>query len=322
MSLDLRVLNVSASNIATFNDCAARLFHEHQRYPDGLLPTDQIPATVSTAVHDALMNYHRQIGQELRLNRLPTIELSRARLRRQIEIQFWRRRLDRSDSAIAARLGKLAEGIDRAADLVLEGADRWAIDSNGSVLAWVENKLDHGPEVQAIELAPGFLVRTRPDVLGIRVLGDGQLRILVRDYKAKKDVIDPAFDTGILLRAIWTVLELRNPRCRWFLTNRNVQVDADHIDLETVNVMHPSDGDFLRSATLGTARILEFRDQFIETMCDMAPVLETQTADEVLASPNGLCHNWCSFMNRCAPGMDHVRMYYGEDVLRLRLAQA
>jgi hypothetical protein len=174
--------------------------------------------------------------------------------------------------------------------------------------------------VRAIQLETGALVRTRPDVIGLRVADDGLFRAIVRDYKAKSQPVHPRFDSGILLRGIWVALELSNPRCHWFLDGRELPLDTATVDLETVNLMHAKGDEFLVQATLSVEQLLEERDHFVATMQEMGMALEAAGAQEVIASPGGLCAQWCPFLRYCAPGQAHVRKYVGEDALRERLA--
>jgi hypothetical protein len=125
---------------------------------------------------------------------------------------------------------------------------------------------------------------------------DGQYRPVVRDYKAKGQIVDPLFDSGILLRGIWAALEIQNPRCRWFLAGRSLSLDVTQIDLETVNLMHASGDEFHLRATLAVERLMQERDRFVATMQEMAMVRGIVSADDVLASPSGLCGQWCPFL--------------------------
>ena len=43
--------------------------------------------------------------------------------------------------------------------------------------------------------------------------------------QSEVSIVDPLFDSGILLRGIWALLEIEQPRCRWFLTGRGIEVD-------------------------------------------------------------------------------------------------
>ena len=319
----LEKVSCSASELGTFADCEARYYHGLQRYATGVLPTDRIPADVSSAVHDALMVYHRAVEQAHVKGGLPSVDAAQARLRAEIAKQLGRKRLNAAHPEVADRLAKLARGIDRVAELIVTDAPGWAVDcATGDLLVWEEAPLDHGPGIQAVELAPRFLVRTRPDVIGLRMVGQDRYRAVVRDFKARTEVVDPEYDDGILVRAIWVMLELKNPRCRWFPGRRVVPVDTSGVHVETVNMMHADGGDFLLRASLSERQLLVHRDRIAGTMREMGQVQQAASADEVKASPNGLCRDWCPFLNRCPEGMAHVRKYYGEEALDARLGEA
>ncbi|HUZ29984.1 MAG TPA: hypothetical protein VMU90_12125 [Solirubrobacteraceae bacterium] len=64
---------------------------------------------------------------------------------------------------------------------------------------WVEPALDHGPGVPAVQLGQGLVCPTRPDVIGPRRNAhdpDGPARVVIIDYKLRRQVIHPAFDPG------------------------------------------------------------------------------------------------------------------------------
>jgi hypothetical protein len=315
-------ITVSASGIVSFEECQAQFFHSQQRYAD-LLETDRVAAAASSAIHDALMAHHRQIVQSLRNGNLPSSADSRQRVRALLEYSLRTKRLDPVEADVAVRLAKLDAGIDRTADLILADVSTWVRQPGHALpLVWVEASLDHGPSVRAVELAPGFLVRTRPDVIGLRRTESGRVRVFIRDFKAKNEAVDPRFDTGILVRAVWVMLELMQPRCRWFLPVHAADMDVSTVELETVNLMHAESDQFLARTTLGQTQVLAERDRLIEVLKSMDGVIGSGSAEQVLASPNGLCLRWCPYLNHCQPGQDHVLMYYGEDVLVARLGTA
>src|SRR5439155_20886842 len=106
-----------------------------------------------------------------------------------------------------------------------------------------------------------------------RELGNGQYRAVVRDFKARGEVVDPALDLGVLVRAVWVILELRHPRCRWFLAGRNLPIDPDAVDVATVNLMFAAGGDFLGRATLSADRLLRHCDRLVESIARMGETL-------------------------------------------------
>jgi hypothetical protein len=312
---------VSASELSTIHDCEARFFHERQKYSSGLLSTDRIAADVSMAFHDAAMDIHRRMERRLRVGQLPSDAEVRFRLREVFDDNLFKKGFRRSNPAVAERLGQMDAGIDRVADLILADAPGWASDPTHSVpLVWVEAALDHGPTIRAVEIVPGRLVSTRPDVIGLRKNRDGRYRAIVRDFKAKGQIVRPEADYGILVRGLWVLTEIQNPRCQWFIANRGIELDHSSITLETVNVMFSGDDEsFIVRADLTAPDLEEARDRVLTTLDRADNILAATCADDVEASPGNLCLKWCPFLNRCEAGQDHVRRYSGEDELNARL---
>lgn len=321
MAVTISELSFTASEIGTYEGCAARFYHGTQRYTSGLLPTNQTAADVGSTVHDALMELHRQIEQQYRRGKQPETGAEWEHLRNLLSTSLRKRRLDHRNAGVQARLESAKAGLRRAVGLIIDDMPRWLLDpERRQLLVWVESPLNHGLDVKAVELEPGYLVRTRPDLIGLRLNQTGSCRPLVRDYKTRVQAVHPAFDTGILIRAIWVLAELRHPRCVWFMKGRALEVDAASIDLETVNLLHGDGEEFILRATLSEHDLLEQRDRLVETMRGMASVLQAETAGEVLASPGDLCLDWCQYLAYCPAGMDHVSKYAGEEALAQRLA--
>jgi hypothetical protein len=323
LSLAIPISKTSASEIAMVEDCKARYLHTMRRYLHALLPTDTVAADVSSAVHDALMIFHRQLEQELRSGTLPSIPGGRARLRMLVDQQLRRKRLSNTYPDVAKRIARLQLGLDRTADLVLDDMPFWARDPRTQdALVWVEGTLDHGRGVHGVQLQPGYIVRTRPDVIGIRPDDRGTFRVVVRDFKAKGQIVDPQFDTGILLRGIWAALELMDPRCEWFLSGRTIDVDTSSVQLETINLLHGSSSEFTVRRIVSVAQLMQERDRFVPIIDEMNALKQVTDAGQVLASPTALCLNWCPFLGYCQAGQAHVRKYFGEEALLARLAEA
>ncbi|MGI8549845.1 MAG: hypothetical protein ACR2PL_03450, partial [Dehalococcoidia bacterium] len=180
---------------------------------------------------------------------------------------------------------------------------------------------DHGPGTKCVMLTDDYQLRTRPDVIGLKVAANGLGRAVVRDYKAKNEVVNPAFDTGIISRALWVLAELRDSRCRWFLGDSGISVDNSVVDLETVNLLHGDSREFLVQVTLTEQQLFEERERLIGTMTAMQKVLATQDLGEIAASTGSFCVRWCPFLAYCWPGMDYVGKYHGDDVLHERLIE-
>lgn len=322
MAITASNLYATASEVATISGCEAQYYHSKQGYRTGLLATDRAAADTSLAIHDAAMEYHRRMENAYLQAMLPTEEAGRDLLRALLNKQLQRRGLN-GNGSVAERLKKLNGGIDRLASLVLTDMPGWAIDgTTGDLLVWAEARLDHGPDLRAVQLEPGYLISTRPDVIGLRPIGGGIVRAVVRDFKAKGEVVDPNTDDGILVRGLWALLEIRQPRCRWFLADRDLAVDPDYVDLETVNIMHADGDEFLMNSTLAATNLFAERDRFVGIMNRMDEVLKLADARNVPASPSGLCQNYCAFLNRCEAGMRHIRKYAGPEALQARIGNA
>jgi len=311
----------SPSAMGTYSDCAARFWHERHDDGTGELPTDPVPAAVGSAVHDALMNAHRQLEGLWLAASMPSEADAEKLLRMEILKALRVKQLDPSEPMVASRLKKLDAGISLVVPEMFADLPRWAVEPETGLLVWSEAWLDHGPGVRAVELAPGYLATTRPDIIGIRRLNADHYRVVVKDYKARREPVNPAFDDGIIVRAIWALSEVRNPRCEWFLAGRGIIVDETTIDVETVNLMHGGTTDFVIRHTFSGASIDARSDRLVGLMDEMALVDDLPDSSQVLATPSALCKEWCPVLHRCATGRMHVRKYAGEEALEVRLAE-
>jgi len=314
-------IKYSPSAMGTYSDCQARFWHERHDDGSGQLPTDPVPAAVGSALHDALMNSHRQIEGLYLAGNDPREMDAEQLLRMEILKALRANRLDPSEPQVESRLRATDAGISLVVREILGDMPRWAQNPVTGLLVWAEAWLDHGPSVAAVELAPGALVSTRPDIVGIRRVGNGSFRAVVKDYKSRREPVDPAFDDGIIVRAIWALTEIRNPRCHWFLAKRDITVDATAVDVETVNLMHGGTADFMIRHTFGAASLDAHRGRLIGLMDEMALVDNITDASQMLATPSALCRKWCPFLHRCGTGMMHVRKYASEATLETRLAE-
>jgi hypothetical protein len=270
------------------------------------------------------MEVHRRLETRLRHGILPSANDVRRRLDEEIGKGLFQKRLAFSDVEIIARLATVDPGLDDLADLIVSDAPNWALDpcNNQDALVWVEAPLDHGPSVPAVEIAPGRLVKTRPDVIGLRRLESGLYRAVIRDFKVKRQVVRPESDHGILVRALWVLAEAQNPRCQWFIARRGIEIDLSQIDLEVVNLMWADTEDFLVRAAVSETDLRILREHVVAALDRAEAVISETNVDNVEASPSEFCSSWCPFLNRCQPGTDWVRRYKGDDALQVRLAQA
>ena len=308
-------IRFSPSAMDTFRGCPARFWLE--RHPDagsGVLPVDDTAALLGSALHAALMAYQRRLAQ-------PGLagDDALAVLRSLVRRALFGHHLEPSLPAVAERLRRAAPGLRRLALELPAEQPVWA-EEGGHPLVWVEPWLDHGPGQPAVELAPGVIAATRPDVIGLRRQTNGRLRVVVRDYKVRGHLVEPLWDWGILVRAIWALLEGNRPRCRWFLAGRDRAVAGDAVEVETVNVLFGQDERFVVRQQLTAGLLAARRTEALALLAEMATVEGTTALADVPASPGELCQRWCGVLHRCPAGQAHVRQYAGPEVLAARLA--
>ena len=162
-------IGYSPSAIETFDNCEARFWFDS--HDDGTrdTPTDDTAASVSRAIHDALMDYHRQLETLHGAHQELDDEAAFKRLNRLLDKQLRSQNLSRLDGPVAKRLTSASTGLYRAVLMIRDGMKDWSVDpDNGQLLVWAEAPLYHESEVQGVELKPGFMSRTRPDIVGIR----------------------------------------------------------------------------------------------------------------------------------------------------------
>jgi hypothetical protein len=100
---------------------------------------------------------------------------------------------------------------------------------------------------------------------------------------------------------------------------RDLEVEADAIDVEVVNILHCGTPDFLVCDSLGVEALLLHRARLVKLAQEMALTQAVEDAGQVPASPSGLCRDWCPFLHRCSVGQAHVRKYQGEGAVEVRL---
>ena len=54
-------ISYSPSAVDTFGNCETRFWFDNHADGSGVIPTDDTAASVSRAIHDALMDYHGQL---------------------------------------------------------------------------------------------------------------------------------------------------------------------------------------------------------------------------------------------------------------------
>lgn len=314
-------ISYSPSAVDTFSNCETRFWFENHDDGSGVIPTDDTAASVSRAIHDALMDYHRQVETLYAAGQLLDDETAVKRLNQMIDKHLRSQNLGRLDDPVAKRLTSASNGLCRAALLIRDGMKDWSIDpDNGQLLVWAESPLYHESEVAGVELKPGFMSRTRPDIVGIRPSGETH-RVLIRDYKARGSVVYPRFDTGVIVRSWWAMSEVMSPKCDWFVKDRALTLDQTSIDVETVNLQFGADPEFTVSAPVTLKALMAERDRIVDTFEEMSLIEAADTADRAVPTPSGLCRNYCPYLHRCFAGQQHVQKRFGAAVLQERLAE-
>ncbi len=315
-------ISFSPSAVDTFGNCETRFWFDNHPDGSGLILTDDTAASVSRAIHDALMDYHRQLetlhvaGQSL------DDETAIKRLSQLLDRHLREQNMSRLDDLVAKRLSSASNGLHRAACLMRDGMKEWSIDpDNGQVLVWAEAPLYHESEVAGVELKPGFRSRTRPDIVGIRSSEDGTHRVLIRDYKARGSIVYPRFDTGIIVRSWWAMSEVMSPRCDWFVKDRSLALDETSIDMETVNLQFGVDKEFTVATAVPLKALVAERDRIVDTLQEMHDIDVADTPDRAVPTPSGLCRNHCPHLHRCFAGQQHVQKRFGVATLQQRLGE-
>ncbi len=315
-------VSYSPSAVDTFSNCETRFWFDNHVDGSGVIPTDETAASVSRAIHDALMDYHRQLETLYAVGQSLDHETAVKRLNQLLDRHLRRQNMDRLDDPVARRLTSMSSGLSQAALLIRDGMKDWSIDpDNGQLLVWAEAPLYSESEVAGVELKPGFMSRTRPDIVGIRPSDDGTNRVLIRDYKARGSVVYPRFDTGVIVRSWWAMSEVMSPRCDWFVKDRDLALDGTSIDVETVNLQFGDAPEFTVSAAVPLKALAAERDRIVDTLEEMRAIDASDTADRAVPTPSGLCRNYCPHLHRCFAGQQHVRKRFGVAALQKRLAE-
>lgn len=312
----------SPSAIDTFSSCETRFWFDNHADGSGVIPTDHTAASVSRAIHDALMDYHGQMEALYSSGQSLDDDSAIRRVNQLLDKHLRRQNMDRLDGPVAKRLASTSTGLCRGALLIRDGMKDWSIDpATGQMMVWAEAPLYSESEVAGVELKPGFMSRTRPDIVGIRPSDGGTHRVLIRDYKARGSVVYPRFDTGVIVRAWWAISEVIAPKCDWFVKGRALVLDETSIDVETVNLQFGAHPDFIVSAVVTPRTLMAERDRLIDTLEEMSDIDKAATADRATPTPSGLCRNHCSHLHRCFAGQQHVQKRFGLTALQQRLGE-
>lgn len=198
--------------------------------------------------------------------------------------------------------------------------DHWARDPQSErLLLWLELWLDGGQDASGVVVGDAVFSRTRADLVGVRRSRKGSPRVVIRDHKAKRSVVDPLFDNGSLVRALWAWGELTEGRPESLLRCRDVALDDQVVELETVNLMHAETHEFVLRRNLGSKGVERERGRLERIMRSMASVDEETEPARVAASPGALCREHCPFLHRCDAGQEFVEERYGKETLATRL---
>lgn len=311
---------ISPWAIDTYLDCPSRLwFADHPR-PNGKIETEEAAANISIALHDAVMRIGRQTSIWRQRGQMPSLPALRSALSREIANALFRKRVEEQHPLARERLAQAKTGIEDLASLIIQETDEWCINNRtGAPLVWLEQYLDSGERYTGVEILPGYIGTTRADLIGLRAGPDGVARVVIRDYKAKRQSVNPRFDNGILMRAIWAAGEVSNPRCPWFLLECDIEVDPGVIEIEAVNLLHGGTGEFLQFAEVSTSELQRHRERFSQLMGEIRHLRRAASVDDAQANPGTLCKDYCDYLHRCDPGQHYVRDSFGSMAVNARL---
>ena len=350
-------LPLSPTLLDGYLTCPTRLWLE-RRPADTALPVDETATRLGRALHGVLMALQVRAIQAQTSGRLVTAGDLIGLLPGLVHRYLYVHRLERR--AVEGQVGKAWPGLELAAQRMCLFQSRWvlrtaapqqvplaeaglrcvqpplddafwaagladpsSVSAAGRPAVWAEPRLDHGPGVPAVQIM-GRLFPTRPDVIGIRRCEadpNGPARVVIIDYKLRRDVVRPTTDLGLFVRAAWALNEIHRPHCRWFLAGWDIEVDHTAVDLEVVNLLHTGTDNAVLTHTLTLDEAHEARARLLALADEVTDVLSRRNVEDVPARPGPLCEYWCPVLHRCADGQRWVAGHQGPRALRGRLAQ-
>jgi hypothetical protein len=306
----------SPSKIDTFERCQRRFWFDERLERRERMRTDETLGSVGRAVHETIMLAVRWVDSQLkRGNELTGSEVVTA-MENRLVTSLRTVRADPSDERVARRLEMLRPGFRRTlSEMPAQLADFVVDPGSGDRLVWSEQFLDSGARGTGVRLGDAEYSVTRADLVGL-IEGDAY----VLDFKTGRSVVDPLFDTGVLVRACWALQEAEGPAAPWFIAGRtDIAINASGVTLAVANLLHHESEDFRVERYLSAARIKQEGARLAATIREMATIVASDEPATAVASPGPLCHGYCPWLHRCGDGQDHVRKYHGRDALKERL---
>ena len=165
-------ISYSPSAVDTFGNCETRFWFDNHADGSGVIPTDDTAASVSRAIHDALMDYHRQLETLFAAGQSLDDETAIKRLNQLLDRHLRQQNMDRYDDPVARRLTSTSPGLSRAALLIRDGMKDWTIDpDSGQLLVWAEAPLYNESEVAGGRIEAWFHVTNPPRHRGYKTFG-------------------------------------------------------------------------------------------------------------------------------------------------------
>jgi hypothetical protein len=206
----VKPISYSPSKIDQFERCQRRFWCDENLPRAERLPTDDTLGSVGRAVHATIMNATRWIDSQMRRGReVPPDEVV-ATMQNRLAAALRDERVDAAEERVHQRLEALRPGFVHVLRELANVLARFAKDeATGERLVWAEQYLDHGEGERGVRLSPEVRATTRADLIG--VLDDDEGELFVLDFKTGRNVVDPRFDTGVLVRARWLLTEAESP---------------------------------------------------------------------------------------------------------------
>ena len=312
-------ISFSPSTISKFLNCKASSWFSFHQNELGELEVDTFYADIGNAIHQSLLEVQKYgkkkkyVGDTLDRSFLKDFFDSI------LEDELIKLGLNISDLEVQEKLISIQTGIIQCIDLVISDLENWYFDKNSNeILVWEECWLDHDDKFDGVYVDNVSRSKTRADVVGI--YDDSKMPyVIVRDYKTGKNITDPAKDPGLLMRGIWSLLELQNPSASWFIKDRNIDINVDSVVLEAVNLGAKKQDDFIKRVSFNHKDLLRVASSFSQVMGKIDNAKNSPDQSQVAPpSPGGLCKDYCPHLHRCDLGKIYVSMKFGIDTLENR----
>ncbi|PZC40578.1 MAG: hypothetical protein DK305_000693 [Chloroflexi bacterium] len=322
MTKKTKLISFSPSTISKYIDCNASSWYSFHEDEKGELFVDKFYADIGNAIHESLLELQKYAKKKFYIGDDIDYVFFINFFYTQLDLQLETFSLSMKNTDVEERIVSIRSGIEQCVKLILTDIKFWAVDpTSKEILVWEEQWLDHNDKKEGVYLDDSIRSKTRADVIGIyNDKNDNKPYVLVRDYKTGKSITDPRTDPGLLMRGIWSLIELNNPLANWFVINRDLDINDSYVILEAVNLGAKKSSDFsIRS-------ILYYKDlpAIVGSFSNVINKIEfvKQSVDQEIdapASPGGLCKDYCPYLHRCNFGKQHVALRFGIESLENRI---